>query len=79
LVVTREGYPLGYEVFAGNRTDVTTVEEVVTTMEGRYGRADRIWAMDRGMVSEEKVAWLKAGGRRYLLGTPKAMLRRFER
>ena len=79
LVVTREGYPLGYEVFAGNRTDVTTVEEVVTTMEGRYGRADRIWAMDRGMVSEEKVAWLKAGGRRYLLGTPKSMLRRFER
>jgi len=79
LVVTREGYPLGYEVFAGNRTDVTTVEEVVTTMEGRYGRADRIWVMDRGMVSEEKVAWLKAGGRRYILGTPKAMLRRFER
>jgi transposase len=79
LVVTREGYPLGYEVFAGNRTDVTTVEEVVTTMECRYGRADRIWVMDRGMVSEEKVSWLKAGGRRYILGTPKAMLRRFER
>jgi len=79
LVVTREGYPLGHEVFAGNRTDVTTVEEVVTTMEGRYGRADRIWVMDRGMVSEEKVAWLKGGGRRYILGTAKAMRRRFER
>ena len=79
LAVTRDGYPLGHEVFAGNRTDVTTVEEVVTTMEGRYGRADRIWVMDRGMVSEEKVAWLKGGGRRYILGTPKAMLRKFER
>ena len=79
LVVTRDGFPLGHEVFAGNRTDVTTVQEVVTTMEGRYGRADRIWVMDRGMVSEEKVAWLKAGGRRYILGTPKTMLRRFER
>jgi transposase len=79
LAVTRDGYPLGHEVFAGNRTDVTTVEEVVTTMEGRYGHADRIWVMDRGMVSEEKVAWLKGGGRRYILGTAKAMLRRFER
>ena len=79
LAVTRDGYPLGHEVFAGNRTDVTTVEEVVTTMEGRYGRADRIWVMDRGMVSEEKVAWLKGGGRRYILGTPKATLRKFER
>jgi transposase len=79
LVVTRDGFPPGYEVFAGNRPDVTTVEEVVTTMEERYGRADRIWAMDRGMVSEEKVAWMKAGGRRYILGTAKAMLRRFER
>jgi transposase len=79
LVVTREGYPLGHEVFAGNRTDVTTVEQVVETMESRYGQADRIWVMDRGMVSEAKVAWLKAGGRRYILGTPKSMLRRFER
>jgi transposase len=40
LVVTRDGVPLGYEVFAGNRTDVTTVEEIVTTMERRYGQAD---------------------------------------
>ena len=45
--------PLGYEVFAGNRRDVTTVEEIVETMENRYGKADRIWAMDRGMVSED--------------------------
>ena len=50
LVVTREGMPLGYEVFAGNRTDVTTVEEIVGTMEARYGLAQRVWVMDRGMI-----------------------------
>lgn len=48
LVVTRDGVPLGYEVFAGNRTDVTTVEEIVTTMERRYGQASRVWVMDAG-------------------------------
>ena len=70
--------PLGYEVFAGNRRDVTTVEEIVETMERRYGKADRIWAMDRGMVSEDNIAFLREGGRKYILGTPKSMLRQFE-
>jgi transposase len=79
MVVTREGMPLGYETFAGNRTDVTTVEEIVETMEDRYGKADRIWAMDRGMVSQENLEFLRAGGRRYILGTPKSLLRQFER
>jgi hypothetical protein len=79
LVVTRCGMPLGYEVFAGNRSDVTTVEEVVTTMEARYGQANRVWVMDRGMVSEANVEFLKQGGRKYILGTPKGQLRRFER
>ena len=50
LVVSREGYPLGYEVFAGNRSDSTTLREVVKRMEERYGNAGRIWAVDRGMV-----------------------------
>jgi transposase len=79
LVVTRCGMPLGYEVFAGNRSDAKTVEEVVTTMESRYGRADRVWVMDRGMVSEANVEFLKKGGRKYILGTPKQQLRNFER
>jgi len=79
LVVSREGMPLGYETFAGNRADVTTVEEIVETMEDRYGRADRIWVMDRGMVSQENLEFLREGGRRYILGTPKGMLRQFER
>ena len=79
LVVSREGFPLGYEVFAGNRTDVTTVETVVETMEARYGRADRIWVLDRGMVSAENLAFLRGGGRRYIVGTLKGMLKQFER
>ncbi|MBN1759930.1 MAG: transposase [Chitinispirillaceae bacterium] len=58
LVVTREGLPLGYEIFAGNRHDSTTVEEIVETMEKSYGAADRIWVMDRGMVSEKNLAML---------------------
>jgi hypothetical protein len=79
LVVTREGMPLGYEVFAGNRTDVTTVEEIVEAMEARYGVAQRIWVMDRGMTSEDNLEWLRAGGRRYLVGTPKSELRKWAR
>ena len=78
LVVSRCGMPLGYEVFAGNTADSTTVEQIVETMEARYGKSDRIWVMDRGMVSEEKIAFLRKGKRRYLVGTPKPMLRQFE-
>ena len=78
LVVSRCGMPLGYEVFAGNTADVTTVEHVVETMERRYGKSDRIWVMDRGMVSEDNIAFLREGGRRYIVGTPKSMLKKFE-
>jgi len=79
LVVTREGLPLGYEVFPGNRTDVTTVEEIITAMEARFGLAQRIWVMDRGMVSADTLAWLQQTGRRYLVGTPKSELRKWAR
>ncbi|MFH1265929.1 MAG: IS1634 family transposase [Planctomycetota bacterium] len=78
LVVTEDGFPLGYEVFAGNRTDVTTVEEMVEAMERKYGRARRVWVMDRGMVSEKNLQFLRSRGGQYIVGTPKAMLRRFE-
>jgi len=77
LVVTRDGIPLGYEVFAGNRTDVTTVEEIVTTMERRHGQARRVWVMDRGMVSAENIAWLQSSQRHYLIGTSKSELKKF--
>jgi transposase len=78
LVVTEEGIPLGYEVFAGNRNDATTVEEIVEAMEKKYGRAQRIWVMDRGMVSENNLKFLRGRGGQYIVGTPKAMLRQFE-
>jgi transposase len=79
LVVSKCGMPLGYEVFAGNRVDVTTLQEIVQTMERRYGRADRIWVGDRGMVSAGNIAFLKQSGRQYIVGTPKSMLKQFER
>ncbi len=78
LVVSREGLPLGYEVFAGNRADVTTVEDIVEKIEAQYGAAGRIWAMDRGMISQENLEYLRAGGRRYIVGTPRSQLKRFE-
>jgi len=78
LVVSRCGMPLGYEVFAGNRADVTTMQEIVETMEARYGKSNRIWVMDRGMASEENIDFLKDGSRRYIVGTPKSMLKKFE-
>ncbi len=79
LVVSREGMPVGYELFAGYKADVTTVQEIVTTMESRYGTADRIWVMDRGMVSAANVEFLKEGKRRYIMGTHKTLLRRYEK
>lgn len=79
LVVSRCGMPLGYEVFAGNRADVTTLEEIVETMEQRYGKADRIWALDRGMISADNIKFLQAEHRRYIVGTPRGMLKQFER
>jgi len=79
LVVTKEGIPLGYEIFDGNRHDSTTVEEIVEKMEARYGAAERIWVMDRGMISDENIDFLKQKGRRYILGAPKSLLKKFER
>ena len=78
LVVSREGLPVGYEVFAGNRADVTSVEEIVTTMEQRYGRSDRIWVMDRGMTSADNIAFLRQENRRYIIGTPRTMLKKYQ-
>jgi len=78
LVCTPEGLPLSFEVFAGNRADVTTVEEIVEMMEKKYGVAERVWVMDRGMVSEENIEFLRAKKARYLVGTPKSQLRKFE-
>jgi transposase len=79
LVVTKEGIPLGYEIFDGNRHDSTTVQEIVEKMEQQYGSADRIWVMDRGMISKENIEFLKQNHRRYIIGTPKSLLKKFEK
>ena len=78
LVCTPEGLPLNFEVFAGNRTDVTTVEEIVEKMEKRFGKAQRVWVMDRGMVSEGNISMLRERQALYLVGTPKSQLRAYE-
>ena len=78
LVVTRDGFPLGFEVFAGNRHDSTTLREIVQRMEERYGQSSRVWALDRGMVSAAHLDWLRQRGSRYIVGTPKAQLRAYE-
>jgi transposase len=74
LVVTRDGYPLGYEVFEGNRHDSKTLREIVLRMEKRYGQSQRIWALDRGMISDSNLEWLKSRGSRYIVGTPRSQL-----
>ena len=78
LVVTPEGLPIGYEIFSGNTADVTTVEDMVQMMEEKYGQAQRIWVMDRGMVSEDNLEFLRERKASYIVGTPKAQLKKFE-
>jgi len=79
LVCTPEGLPLCFEVFAGNRADVTTVEHILRLMEEKNGQAERVWVMDRGMVSEANIAFLREHKARYLVGTPKSWLRAHEK
>jgi transposase len=78
LVVTPEGLPVAYEVFAGNRNDVTTLEDIVEMMEQKYGQAQRVWVFDRGISSEENLEWLRQRGATYLVGTPKSQLKRYQ-
>ena len=77
-MVTEDGFPLGYEVFAGNTHDSRTVKTIIEAMEKRHGTLNRVWVMDRGMVSEENLKYLRERGGKYIVGTPKAMLRQFE-
>jgi transposase len=77
LVVTFDGFPLGYEVFAGNTHDSRTLQTIVATMEARHGVLGRVWIADRGMASTANLAWLRQSGRRYIIGAPKAELKTF--
>jgi len=78
LIVNSEGFPLSYETFDGNRSDVTTVEAVLRMVERKYGKARRVWVFDRGIVSEENLEALRRRGGQYLVGTPRAKLKQFE-
>lgn len=78
LVATKEGLPIAFEIFDGNRPDVTTPKEMVEAMETKYGKANRVWVMDRGMVSEKNLEFMRASGARYLVGTPKSLLKKYE-
>jgi transposase len=78
-VVNLEGLPVGYEVFDGNRKDVTTLEEMVELMEKKYGKAQRVWVFDRGIVSEENLDYLRKRGTRYIVGTLRDELKQFEK
>ena len=77
LVVTFDGFPLGYEVFAGNTHDSRTLQTIVATMEARHGVMGRVWITDRGMASAGNLAWLRQTGRRYIIGAPKSELKKF--
>lgn len=80
LVVTPEGLPLAYEMLPGNTADKTTLRGMLATIRRRFGAAERIWVMDRGIPTEEVLAELRAvdSGVRYLVGTPKGRLTRHE-
>jgi transposase len=77
LVVTFDGFPLGYEVFAGNIHDSQTLQTIVAAMEERHGALGRVWIADRGMASAENLAWLRQTSRRYIIGAPKQELKKF--
>ena len=78
LIVNAEGFPCSYEVFNGNRADVTTMEVVLRVVERKYGKARRIWVMDRGVVSEANLAAIRKREGQYLVGTPRSKMKEFE-
>lgn len=80
LVITPEGFPLAYEVLAGNTSDKTTLRNFLGKIEKQYGRAQRIWVMDRGIPTEEVLAEMRASTPpvQYLVGTPKGRLSKLE-
>ena len=78
LIVNGEGFPFSYETFDGNRADVSTMETILRMVERKYGKARRIWVMDRGIVSEENLAAIRKRGGQYLVGTPRSQMKQFE-
>jgi transposase len=79
LIVNEDGFPLSYETFDGNRADVTTLETVIRMVERKYGKARRVWIFDRGIISEDNLRALRKRDGQYLVGTPRAKLKQFEK
>jgi hypothetical protein len=81
LIVTPEGFPLAYEVLPGNTADCTTLPDFVRKIEEQYGKAERIWVMDRGIPTEEHLAQMRRADPPiyYLVGTPKGRLSKLEK
>ena len=81
LIVTPDGFPLGYEVLPGNTADCTTLRDMLRKIEAQYGKANRIWVMDRGIPSEAVLAEMRAADPpvSYLVGTPKGRLSKLEK
>src|SRR5437016_1334746 len=81
LIITPEGFPLAYEVLAGNTADNTTLRDFLARIESQYGRARRIWLMDRGIPTEVVLAEMRGADPpvQYLVGTPKGRLTRLEK
>jgi transposase len=78
LIVNQDGFPFSYELFDGNRADVTTIEAILRTVERKHGKARRVWIFDRGVVSEENLVAIRKRGGQYLVGTPRSKLKQFE-
>jgi transposase len=78
LMVNPDGFPFSYELFDGNRADVTTVEAILRTVERKHGKARRVWIFDRGVVSEENLVAIRKRGGEYLVGTTRSKLKQFE-
>jgi hypothetical protein len=81
LVVSPEGFPLAYEVMEGNTSDRTTLRGFLTKIEAQYGRARRVWVMDRGIPTEEVLEEMRTSEREvfYLVGTPRGKIQQYER
>jgi transposase len=78
LIVNQEGFPYSYETFDGNRADVSTMETILRMVERKYGKARRIWVLDRGIVSEDNLAAIRKRSGQYLVGTPRSQMKQFE-
>ena len=81
LIVTPDGFPLAYEVLPGNTLDKQTLKDFLAKIERQYGKADRVWVMDRGIPTEETLALMRDSDPpvHYLVGTPKGRLTKLEK